>query len=261
MEINLKNKTAWVFGGSKGIGQAIAVELANAGANVLLIARGKNSLKKAHEQLSTHLGQKHDFLSIDMANGAELVSKLESYINVNSVDIVINNSGGPDGGLAHSAEIDEYVAAFNQHVLAAQSVAKIALRMMKRNQFGRIINIISTSVKQPINGLGVSNTIRGAVANWSKTLASEVGQFGVTVNNILPGATNTDRLVGLIEKKALQNNCDEDFVAKQMRQNIPVGRFAEPKEIAYMAVFLCSDYASYINGINIPIDGGRTKSL
>jgi 3-oxoacyl-[acyl-carrier protein] reductase len=261
MEINLKNKTAWVFGGSKGIGQAIAIELANAGANILLIARGKSGLKKTLDQLCTKLDQKHDFLSIDMAKGEDLVNRLKSYINLNSVDIVINNSGGPAGGLAHSAEIDEYVTAFHQHVISAQSVAKIALSVMKRNRFGRIINIISTSVKQPINGLGVSNTIRGAVASWSKTLASEVGPFGVTVNNILPGATNTERLVSLIEKKALQNNCSEDLVAKQMRKSIPLGRFADPKEIAYMAVFLCSEYAAYINGINIPIDGGRTKSL
>tara|TARA_B100001250_G_scaffold408476_1_gene430955 strand:+ start:1363 stop:2148 length:786 start_codon:yes stop_codon:yes gene_type:complete len=261
MEINLKNKTAWVFGGSKGIGRAIAIELANAGANILLIARGKNGLKKTVEQLCTKLDQKHDFLSIDMGKREDLVNKLESYININRVDIVINNSGGPAGGPAHSAEIDEYLAAFHQHVVSAQSVAKIALTAMKRNRFGRIINIISTSVKQPINGLGVSNTIRGAVASWSKTLASEVGPFGITVNNILPGATNTERLVSLIEKKALQNNCSEDFVAKQMRKSIPLGRFAEPKEIAYMAVFLCSEYAAYINGINIPVDGGRTKSL
>ena len=115
--------------------------------------------------------------------------------------------------------------------------------------------------KQPIAGLGVSNTIRGAVANWSKTLASEVGQFGITVNNILPGATKTNRLTELVEKKASKNNCSEEEVVKKMKSVIPIGRFAEPKELGYLAAFLCSNYAGYINGINIPVDGGRTKSL
>ena len=190
-----------------------------------------------------------------------MLNKLSSYTNLNNVDILINNSGGPAAGLAHSAENDEYLSAFYQHVLAAQSVSKIALKTMKKNQFGRIINNISTSVKQPIAGLGVANTIRGAMANWSKTLASEVGQFGVTVNNILPGATNTERLTSLIDKKSLQSNCDSGIVTQKMLESIPVGRFAEPEELAYTAVFLCSSYASYINGINIPVDGGRTKSL
>lgn len=261
MEINLKNKTAWVFGGSKGIGKSIAIELANAGANILLIARNKIGLQRAQDELSTEFGQKHDVLSVDMGDTEGLTQKIKSYINVNSVDILINNSGGPAGGLAHTAEIDEYLAAFRQHIMAAQAVSQIALKFMKSNQFGRIVNIISTSVKQPIGGLGVSNTIRGAMANWSKTLASEVGPFGVTVNNVLPGATNTDRLVALIEKKASQNNCETELIAKKMRQAIPLGRFAEPKEIAYMVVFLCSNYGAYINGINIPIDGGRTQSL
>ncbi len=261
MEINLKNKTAWVFGGSKGIGRAIAVELAKAGASILLIARNKNSLKQTYDELCTQQQQEHDTLSIDMNNLDLLQSTFQEYRNLNSVDFLINNSGGPAGGLAHMADIDEYLRAFNQHVLAAQTVSQIALKVMKSKRFGRIINIISTSVKQPINGLGVSNTIRGAMANWSKTISNEVAPFGVTVNNILPGATETERLSGLIEKTASKNNCSTETVIKTLKQAIPVGRFARPEELAYMVVFLCSNYANYINGINIPVDGGRTKSL
>lgn len=261
MEINLKNKTAWVFGGSRGIGQSIAIELAKAGANILLIARKKTTLHKTQEMLCVKQQQQHDVLSIDMNNIDSLIHTLKKYRNLNSVDILINNSGGPDGGFAHTAELDEYIDAFKQHLLAAQAATQIVLPIMKKKQFGRIINIISTSVKQPIAGLGVSNTIRGAVANWSKTLASEVGHFGVTVNNILPGATKTDRLNELIAKKASQNHCSEEEVVQKMKSVIPVGRFAEPQELGYLTAFLCSDYASYINGINIPIDGGRTKSL
>jgi len=261
MEINLKNKTAWVFGGSRGIGRATAIELSKAGANILLIARNKTMLHKTYDELCTKHQQDHDVLSIDMNNLELLQSTIKNYRNLQGVDILINNSGGPDSGLAHTADVDEYLRAFNQHVLAAQIVAQIVLQVMKRKQFGRIINIISTSVKQPISGLGVSNTIRGAMANWSKTISSEIAPFGITVNNILPGATETDRLNDLIETVARKKNCSKEMIVQKMQNPIPVGRFAKPEEIAYMIVFLCSNYANYINGINVPIDGGRTKSL
>ena len=261
MEINLKNKTARVFGGSKGIGRAIAIQLSKSGANILLISRNKTDLIKTIEALDVKYGQNHDFVSVDMSNIALLKKTLQNYINLNSVDIVINNSGGPVGGPAHTAEVDEYLSAFNQHVLSAQIINQLVLPIMKRKQFGRIINIISTSVKQPIEGLGVSNTIRGAMANWSKTLSVELGQFGITVNNILPGATKTERLIQLIQNKASKNSLSTELVAETMKKNIPAGRFADPDEVAYIVVFLCSGFANYINGVNIPVDGGRTKSL
>ncbi len=261
MEINLKNKTAWVFGGSKGIGRAIAIQLSKSGANILLISRNKTDLIKTKEELDVKRGQNHDFISVDMSNIPLLKKTLQNYINLNSVDIVINNSGGPIGGPAHTAEVDEYLSAFNQHVLSAQIINQLVLPIMKRKHFGRIINIISTSVKQPIEGLGVSNTIRGAMANWSKTLSVELGQFGITVNNILPGATKTERLIQLIQNKASKNSQSTELVADKMKKSIPAGRFADPDEVAYIVVFLCSGFANYINGINIPVDGGRTKSL
>ena len=261
MEINLQNKTAWVFGGSKGIGRSIAIQLSKAGANILLIARKKADLQKTLKELCVKKHQEHDYLSIDMGQVELLTRTLKNYRNTHSVDIVINNSGGPAGGPAHTADISEYLSAFNQHILAAQAVTQVALQPMKRKNFGRIINIISTSVKQPIGGLGVSNTIRGAMANWSKTLASEVGSFGVTVNNVLPGATNTERLSGLIENISKKNNSSPEEVVKMMQKSIPLGRFADPNEIAHLVVFLCSEYANYITGINVPVDGGRTRSL
>tara|TARA_B100000579_G_C22816096_1_gene847909 strand:- start:36 stop:659 length:624 start_codon:yes stop_codon:yes gene_type:complete len=205
MEINLKNKTAWVFGSSGGIGRAVAIELSRAGANILLIARNKNNLKKVLNNLCVSFGQKHDFVSVDMSNTRDLVLALEKYKKTKNVDIVINNSGGPKGGLAHLASPSDYSLAFQQHVLSAQAVAQVAIPLMTKGGFGRIINIISTSVKQPINGLGVSNTVRGAMANWSKTLSSELGQHGITVNNILPGATQTDRLDELVKTKSEQS--------------------------------------------------------
>jgi len=261
MEINLKNKTACVFGGSGGIGKAIAIELSKAGANILLIGRNSLRLNRALDELFKQNGQTHDCVVIDMGRSDDLLSAFKSYPNLKSIDIIINNSGGPPSGPAHLAETDEYIAAFKQHLIAAQTVLKLTVQFMKQNNFGRIINIVSTSVKQPIPGLGVSNTIRGAVANWSKTLSLELAPFGITVNNILPGATKTGRLTEIINNKANKSNSSLEEVEKEMKEVIPIGRFAEPKEIAYTALFLSSDYAAYITGINVPVDGGRTRCL
>tara|TARA_B100000427_G_C15405809_1_gene549732 strand:+ start:172 stop:957 length:786 start_codon:yes stop_codon:yes gene_type:complete len=261
MEINLKNKTAWVFGGSRGIGRSIAITLSRAGASVVLVSRSSIALQKVKEELCVSMGQEHDIIAVDMTNTEKLVSKFKNYRNLGALDIIVNNSGGPRSGSAHTADLDEYSSAFSQHVLAAQVITKIGLPIMKKKQFGRIINIISTSVKQPIRGLGVSNTIRGAMANWSKTLASELGPFGVTVNNILPGATETGRLISLIKNQSLALGVSEESVVEKMKKTIPVGRFAKPEEVAYVVAFLCSTYAAYINGTNIPVDGGRTGCL
>ncbi len=261
MEINLKNKTAWVCGGSRGIGKSIAIQLAEHGANVLLIARDSAELKKTLLLLRKEKEQKHDFLNLDLSNTNSLDKKLNELPGPLSADILVNNSGGPAGGELQKADCDDILLAFRQHLIGSHTLTKMVIKKMKKKRFGRIINIISTSVKQPIPGLGVSNTIRGAVASWSKTLASELAPWNITINNILPGATNTDRLQALAEKKAKTKNCSVEEVLSSMKLAIPAGRFADPNEIAHAAIFLCSDYASYINGINLPIDGGRTRSL
>ena len=261
MEINLINKTAWVFGASRGIGRAIAVELANAGANILLLARSSRLLNQTKNSLCTNKNQEHDVLSVDMSNPISLLKSIKNRPNMRVADIVINNTGGPPSGMAHMADLEDYKSAFFQHVLSAQTIAQVAVPEMKKNGFGRIVNIISTSVKQPISGLGVSNTIRGAMGSWSKTMASELGPFGITVNNILPGATETERLSSIIKNSAIKHGLSAETVIEKMKNNIPVGRFAKPKEVAYAVAFLCSEQANYINGINLPVDGGRTKSL
>jgi 3-oxoacyl-[acyl-carrier protein] reductase len=261
MEINLVNKTAWVFGASRGIGRAVAIELAQSGANILLLARNSRFLEQTKNLLCTKKNQEHDILCVDMSKPEQLLSSIKNYHNKSSVDIIINNSGGPPGGMAHVSGPAEYSDAFCQHVLSAQTIAQVAVPEMKKRRCGRIINIISTSVKQPISGLGVSNTIRGAMANWSKTMASELGPFGITVNNILPGATETERLSSLIKNKAIKHDSSIELVTQKMKEDIPVGRFAQPSEIAYAVAFLCSNQAEYINGVNLPVDGGRTKSL
>jgi 3-oxoacyl-[acyl-carrier protein] reductase len=173
----------------------------------------------------------------------------------------VNNTGGPAGGLIHEADTSAFLATFNQHLICNHILVQAVLDQMKKAKYGRIINVISTSVKQPLANLGVSNTIRGAVANWSKTLANELGQYNITVNNVLPGATNTVRLKSIIETKAAKTGIPYDTILAEMANESPMRRIAQPEEVANAIAFLASPAASYINGINLPVDGGRTKSL
>jgi len=201
-------------------------------------------------------------LVADFSNPDELKSKLEAFVqNGITPDILVNNTGGPKGGPIIDADTSEFLAAFNQHLICNHILVQALYPGMKSKGGGRIINVISTSVKQPLNGLGVSNTIRGAVANWSKTLSNELGAFGITVNNVLPGATGTERLSEIIKNKASKQGVSIEQASTAMSNAVPLKRFAKPEEIAHAITFLASECASYINGINLPVDGGRTKSL
>ncbi|MFY0594111.1 SDR family oxidoreductase [Roseivirga sp.] len=262
MDLNLKGKNAFVCGSTQGIGRAIAEELAALGANITLCARNEKSLESVKTDLSTTDGQMHQILVADFSKPDSLNQLVSDHLEQgNQYQILINNTGGPPGGQAIDAGIDEFRIAFNQHLICNQILAQALSPGMKTAGFGRIVNIISTSVKIPLNGLGVSNTIRGAVANWSKTLANELGQFGITVNNVLPGATATQRLSSIIENKANKTGKSIAEVEQAMRSSVPANRFAEAKEVAAAAAFLCAPAASYINGVNLPVDGGRTGSL
>ncbi len=261
MHIQLNNRTALVGGATQGIGKAVAMQLAACGATVCLIARNETQLAQVCKELPATAGQKHFFAVADYANTEQLRAALSGIASGHRIDIIVNNSGGPASGPALEAAPEAFLNAFTQHLIANQLVVKQFAGGMKEQHWGRIINIISTSVKIPLRNLGVSNTIRGAVASWSKTLANELGPFGITVNNILPGATSTDRLAQIISANALKKGVDEATVRAEMLHEIPAGRFGEAQEPAYAAAFLASDYASYINGINLPVDGGRTGSL
>lgn len=261
MNLNLQHKNALVGGASQGIGQAIANELAQLGANVTLVARSEDRLKAVLESLDVSQGQKHRYLIADYSQPESLQTKVEYLVKDNPIHILINNTGGPPAGPAHKADTQEYMAALTQHLICNQILLQAVLPGMKSAQYGRVINIISTSVKQPLDNLGVSNTTRGAVANWAKTLSNELGVFGITVNNVLPGATETGRLQSIISNKAEKAGLKEEDVVHKMQSSIPVGRFAKPEEVAAAAAFLASPAAAYINGINLPVDGGRTKCL
>jgi 3-oxoacyl-[acyl-carrier protein] reductase len=262
MIISLKGKTALVCGGSDGIGKATAIGLANTGATVILAARTEDKLKAALAELSVENNQSHSYVMIDLDQPEHLKSKVEQLIaEKGNIDILINNAGGPPAGPITDADGQQFLLAFQRLLLSAQAITQACYPGMKAAGFGRIINIISTSVKAPLHGLGVSNTIRGAVGNWAKTWANETAKFGVTVNNVLPGATETDRLVSIIKNKAEKTGKSIDEISAEMRKEIPADRFAKPEEVAAAVVFLASEQAAYVNGINIPVDGGRTPNL
>jgi 3-oxoacyl-[acyl-carrier protein] reductase len=263
MDLNLTGKNAIVCGSTQGIGKAIATELALLGASIILVARNKSKLIEVKESLDISKGQKHNYIVADFSIPPQLKLLVEDYIELNNIEIniLINNTGGPAGGPIEDAKSDEFIHAFSSHLICNHILVQAVKKGMKKSGYGRIINIISTSVKQPLNGLGVSNTIRGAVASWSKTLANELGEFGITVNNVLPGATNTVRLKSIIENKAEKTGMKIEEILMGMENQVPMKRIAQPEEVANAVAFLASPAASYINGINIPVDGGRTKSL
>lgn len=261
MNLSLLHKNALVGGASAGIGRAAAIELAALGANVTLMARTESALKDALATLDTSQGQQHSYLTVDFSDSQALLAAVSALLERQNFHILVNNTGGPAGGPITEARGESFLMTFHNHLICNQLLAQALLPGMKTAGYGRIINIISTSVKEPLDGLGVSNTTRWAVAAWAKTWANEVGQFGITVNNVLPGFTRTGRLEEIIEKRAAANTTSKESVENQFKSQVPMRRFAEPAEVAAAVAFLASPAAGYINGINLPVDGGRTRSL
>ena len=258
----LTGKRALVCGSSQGIGRAIALQFAQLGGEVILLGRNRTALNCVANQLDSGTKQCHSVIVSDFSCPGLLKQNLEEEISADQpIHILLNNTGGPPGGLIQQAGADEFLAAFSQHLICNQILVQALLPGMKQLAYGRIINIVSTSVKQPIPGLGVSNTIRGAVASWAKTLAGELAPFGITVNNILPGATETARLTSIIDSNARKANKSTEEIAEQMKMTIPMRRFAKPEEIAYAAGFLASEWGAYVTGVSLPVDGGRTACL
>lgn len=261
MNLSLKNRTALICGSTQGIGLAIARELALLGANCILLARNENSLEVAIASLDNSQGQLHKYAVADFQFPEQVKSIAATLAAEGTVHILVNNTGGPAPGLIQNATADQFLNAFQQHIINNQQLVQAFLSGMKAAGYGRIINVISTSVKVPIPNLGVSNTIRAATAGWAKTLSMEVAADGITVNNILPGFIKTGRLESLINTNAAAKHMSPEELAAHMEKQIPAQRFGETKEIAALAAFLASPAAGYISGTSIPVDGGRTGAF
>lgn len=263
MNLSLENKSAVVCGSTQGIGKASALQLAALGAEIILVARSEEKLKQTIAELNTSYNQNHQYIIADFSKPDELKTSLQKFLDAykKTVHILINNTGGPAAGQITEATEEQFINTFNAHLICNHILASALIPKMKEAKYGRIINIISTSVKTPLNNLGVSNTIRGAVASWAKTMANELGKFNITVNNVLPGATKTERLHVIVKNNSAKKNVSEQELEAEMQNEIPMKRFGEPNEIANAIAFLASPAASYINGINLPVDGGRTPSL
>lgn len=261
MNLSLKNKNAVICGSTQGIGFAAASILASLGANCTLIARNEEALQLALKKLSTDDGQQHSYATADFSDTEAVKKAIEKIVSERIIDILVNNSGGPKPGPITEATTSDFQAAFSQHLLCNQILATAVLPGMKNAGYGRIINIISTSVKTPLTNLGVSNTIRAAVASWAKTLSNEVGKYQITVNNVLPGLTNTSRYTSLVKATSEKKNISKEAVEQDLISTIPMGRIGEAEEIGNMIAFLASPAAAYVTGTSIPVDGGKTPSI
>ena len=262
MDLNLSGRHALVCGGSDGIGKAAAIELAKLGASVTLLARREDALRAVADALPrADVAQTHGWIAADSNETEALRTRVAAAATAHPFHILVNNGGGPPGGAAHTAPDDAFLAAFRQHLLAAQACVQGVLPGMRDARFGRIVNVISTSVYEPIPNLGVSNTIRGAVASWAKTLSRELAADGITVNNVLPGYTRTQRLEQILRDRSAATGKTQDDVAKGMLATVPAARFADAHEIAAAIAFLASPAAGYINGVSLAVDGGRMQSI
>ena len=261
MKINLKNKRALIGGSSKGLGYAVAKQLAVCGAEVTLVSRNESLLKKNIIELKELTGCDHNFLLVDYNNSKGYKKIIDEFFKTNTIDILINNTQGPPAGDVLSVAESDYEQTFNLLFQNTVNTSMAAIKGMKENNWGRIINMTSVSVKEPLSYLALSNTIRSAVTSWGKTLSIESGKYNITVNNVLTGFFNTERLNQLNEEKAKKFNVKTSEVFEKMSEMVPLKRIGEPEEFAYLIAFLSSEYSSYINGVNIPIDGGLLKSM
>lgn len=261
MIISLKEKTALVGGSSGGIGKAVAIQLAESGANVTLMSHSEGKLKSIVAGLPTEQGQNHQYLVVNFSDFEGYKKIIGDYFESNSVDILVNNTQGPEAGNTLEKKVPDYQEAFNLLFKTVVFTTELALKNMIKNKWGRIINAASVSVKEPLSYLALSNTIRAAVVTWAKSLASDVGEHNITVNSILTGYFDTDRIHQLNAKKAEEQGISQEDVRSGMESKVPVKRIGNPKEYGYLVAFLASEQAAFITGTQIPIDGGLLKSL
>lgn len=261
MDLDLTGRHALVCGGSDGIGRAAAHELALLGAEVTVLARRADALAQVRDALPAERGRTHHALVVDMDDPDALRAAVGTHVAAHPVQILVNNTGGPPGGAAHAAAPQAFESAFRRHLIGGQVLVQTVLPAMRAARWGRIVNVVSTSVREPIANLGVSNTVRGAVAGWAKTLSRELASHGITVNNVLPGYTRTGRIDAIVAERVARTGESTEAVIAAMQATVPAGRFADAAETAAAIAFLCAPAAAYINGVSLPVDGGRMASI
>lgn len=261
MNIQLSSKNALVGGATQGIGAGIAIELAKCGANVTVMSRNEAKLKDFVESLPRpNADQKHQYLVVDFSDFENYKKTITEYFNAHSIDILVNNTNGPEPGLALDKNTDDYQTAFDLLFKTVCETTLLALPHMIKKGNGRIINVSSLSVKEPIGNLALSNSIRSAVIAWAKTLSKEVAEHNITVNNILTGYFDTERIQNLIHHEAGQTGASTEDIRKARENKIPMKRFGKPEEYGHLVAFLASEYASYLTGASIPLDGGLNNT-
>lgn len=257
MNIDLKNKNALIGAATQGIGAGIATELAKCGANITLMARNEEKLKNSVAELPViNENQKHQYLVADFSDFVSFKTIISDYFKNNSVDILVNNTNGPEPGMAREKNVEDFQTAFDLLFKTVCETTTLALPHMTEQKNGRIINVSSLSVKEPINNLVLSNSIRSAVAAWSKSLSNEVAQYNITINNVLTGYFDTERIQKIIKVESDQSGKSIEEIKKARENKIPMKRLGKPEEYGHLVAFLASDYAAYITGTSIPLDGG-----
>ncbi|WP_140938855.1 SDR family oxidoreductase [Sphingobacterium lumbrici] len=261
MQISLKGKRALVGGSSSGLGKAIAIQLAHCGADVTLMSRSAEKLEETLTALDRSQGQNHGYIVTNFNDYADHKKTLTDFFRTHTIDVLINNTNGPQAGTLLSKQEEDYQQAFELLFQNAVFMTNLALPYMKAQGFGRIINVSSMTVKEPQDGLVLSNTMRTALVSWSKSLSNAVAADGITVNSILTGYFDTDRLNNLMEMQAEKEGIVLDQVKQKRIQSIPMNRLGDPQEYGYLVAFLASEYASFLTGASIPLDGGIAKTL
>ena len=261
MQISLQHKTALVGGATQGLGKAIAAQLAASGATVTIMARNEEKLANVAKGLPTPYLQAHNYLVVDFSDFAGYKQHLDQFFRHHHIDILVNNTNGPKAGTVLDNDEYDYQSAFNQLFQTVQYTTGLALPHMQQGGYGRIINLTSRTVKEPVDNLALSNTIRAALVAWGKTLSRAVGKYGITVNNILTGNFDTERLTELFELQAQNSDRTLEEITRRAEADIPVQRLGRPEELAAFVTFLASEQASYITGASIPVDGGLAKSI
>ncbi len=262
MDLELKGKNALVTASSKGIGKACAEALAREGSNVMICSRNSENLIRTAQELSESFGTNIQWFQCDLRNPSDIEELIkETYRIFGSIDIVVNNCGGPPSNYIFNLSEEDWNNAFQEILLSVVRISKLVIDSMKKNNFGRIINITSVSVKQPIQRLVLSNSLRNAIIGFAKTLSTEVAPFNITVNNVAPGYTLTKRIYDLAVEQAKITGKSHEEILKGFTRDIPMGRLGKPEEIGNLIAFLASEKAGYITGQTIFIDGGYIKSI